>query len=137
MKPSLSFAYMMKKKGKPMASGGQVPQPEARDVDNQAADEEDEMAPGMESHYTDLVDRIMTKRMSEGGRVANDSAPTADFLPAEYDYMVLNDDLHSTYGDGDNSGDDLGNAREDADRRDIVARVMRQRSMKQRNPRPA
>jgi hypothetical protein len=83
----------------------------------------------------DFVDRIM-KKMSPG-QEANSTPPIADEMPAEYDDLVLDDNLESTYGDDDNSGDALGNAQEDEDRRDIVSRIMDSRKKKDRNPRPA
>jgi hypothetical protein len=95
----------------------------------------------------DLVDRIMMKKSKElsgdarlyskGGQVANESDLLADELPAEFDDLVLRDDLESTYGDDDNSGDMLGNAQEAEDRKDIVARIMASRRKKDRNPSPA
>jgi len=93
----------------------------------------DEIAPGGD----DIVDRIMRKRYSEGGKVANATPITAGFRPNEFDDLVLRDGLESDYGDDDNSGDELGNEREDHDREDIVARIMRSRAKKDRLPRPA
>jgi hypothetical protein len=99
---------------------------------------------GPDTHYRTgnfadggLIDRILSKRkkMSEGGRVANATPITAGFSPNEFDDLVLRDDLHSTYGQDDNAGDSLGNAREDQDRHDIVKRIMKKRS--DRLPRPA
>ncbi len=94
-----------------------------------------------------IVDRIMSKRaqsqmrpvaLSEGGRVANATPIRAGFSPNEFDDLVLRDDLESSYGDDDNSGDSLDNEQQNRDRQDIVARVMRQRAMKRnRNPVPA
>lgn len=108
---------------------------------------------GMAGHaYEDdeqgLVDRIMHKhsddehnldRYSEGGKVANDvgTGQEADKDPNQFDDLVLRDDLESTYGDDDNAGDDLGNAQEDEDRKDIVSRIMASRKKKDKNPRPA
>lgn len=101
----------------------------------------------MDSGEDDIVDRIMAQRskdfsgearlMSEGGKVANQDEILAGFSPNEFDDLHLRDDLESTYGEDDNSGDALGNAQEDHDREDIVARIMKQRKMKQHNPRPA
>lgn len=131
MKHSLAIAYSMGKRKK-MAAGGEMASgyesmPEARDEENEAAMSEDE----------DMIDRIMRKRMSEGGKVANETEPMADGMPAEFDDLVLRDDLSSSYGKDDNSGDALGNSEEDADREDIVARVMRSRAKGGRMPRPA
>jgi hypothetical protein len=90
----------------------------------------------------DSIDRIMGKRkkMSEGGMVANggddDLETMADGKPNNFDDLALRDDLESSYT-GANSGDERGNAQEDMDRRDAVSRIMRQRKMKQSNPRPA
>lgn len=89
-----------------------------------------------------MVDRIMAKKYSEGGKVANerqgdstDVMPTAGDAPNEFDDLALRDDLefHDT---GANSGDELGNAQEDEDRRDIVSRVMRSRAKRDRLPNP-
>lgn len=96
----------------------------------------------------DLVDRIMAQReksfsgldrFSKGGQVANDTGTgeEADKLPNQFDDLVLDDELTSTYGDDDNSGDNLGNAQEDEDRKDIVARIMASRRKKDRLPNPA
>lgn len=87
--------------------------------------------------HGDIVDNVMRKRYSEGGRVANETPITAGFSPNEFDDLVLRDDLESTYGEDNNAGDALGNSREDQDRHDIVARIMRSRAKKDRNPRPA
>ncbi len=73
-----------------------------------------------------LVDSIMKKMKgySEGGRVANDTQ--IDLGPAEYDDLVLRDDLDFSYT-GANSGDEIGDAQEDQDRRDMVAWIMKKR----------
>lgn len=93
-----------------------------------------------------LVDRIMHKpsddesdldRYSEGGKVANQDEITAGFSPNEFDDLHLRDDLESSYGDDDNSGDSLDNEQEDEDRKNIVARIMKSRSKKDRLPNPA
>ena len=105
-----------------MAEGGQI-------TDN----EQDE------AHMEDMVGRIMKKRQqhfSEGGRVANrTNIDTADHDPAQFDDLVLRDDLESSYT-GANSGDELGNEQEDHDREDIVARIMRSRAKKNKLPNP-
>ena len=94
----------------------------------------------------DMVDRIMYKRSkdfsdldrySEGGKVANQDETTAGFSPNEFDDLHLRDDLSSSYGEDDNSGDALGNDQEDEDRKDIVARIMASRRKKDRLPSPA
>lgn len=92
---------------------------------------------GAMAHGGDIVDRVMAKRYSEGGKVANATPITAGFKPDEFDDLVLRDGLSSNYGDDDNSGDALGNEREDADRRDIVSRIMASRAKRDRMPRPA
>ena len=89
-------------------------------------------------HQRDMVGRIMQRRQnmySEGGKVANDTEDVSDFMPNEFDDLALRDDLESSYT-GANSGDEAGNAREDHDRRDVVARIMARRK-KQTNPSPA
>lgn len=84
--------------------------------------------------------RIMSKRVkkySKGGMIANDDTDEmADAMPAEFDDLANRDELEFSYT-GENSGDELGNSQEEMDRRDTVARIMRQRKMKQSNPRPA
>lgn len=95
----------------------------------------------MLEHGGDVVDRIMRKgvtKMSEGGRVANqdhgeNDNDLADFSRNEFDDLVLRDDLEQHYT-GENSGDYLDDEREDDDRHDIVARVMRSQAKKDRNP---
>lgn len=125
---SLAMAYGMSKRKK-MSEGGEMasgyePMPGDMEKENESA-----------MHADGIVDRIMQK-MSEGGRVANSMGEQADAMPAEFDDLALRDDLESK-NTGETAGDHLGNAQEDEDRADIVARIMRQRSMKQRNPRPA
>ena len=87
--------------------------------------------------------RIMAKRkkMSEGGMVANGGDADLDMLAdgdsANFDDLSLRDDLESSYT-GANSGDEIGNTREEMDRKDSIARIMRQRAMrKNTNPKPA
>jgi hypothetical protein len=101
---------------------------------------EDEMASGYESMPAedsddDLVMRIMKKRYSEGGKVANQDEEITGDMPNEFDVLHLDDDLESSY-DGANSGDELGNDQEDEDRKDIVSRIMKSRAKKDRLPNP-
>ncbi len=93
-------------------------------------------AEGGEVEDGDMIDRIMRKHFSKGGMVANDDEPIADGEPAQYDELAKDDHLefHDT---GANSGDEIGDAQEDDDRKDIVSRIMRSRSKKDRMPRPA
>lgn len=56
---------------------------------------------------------------SHGGEVANDSAPIADSMPAEFDDLVLDDGLEEHYT-GENSGDEDGAS-------DVVKRAMKAR----------
>ena len=84
----------------------------------------------------DMIARIMHKRKmySEGGKVANDvGVAEADKMPAEYDDLVLRDDLESSY-DGENSGD-MDGSKLNQDEGDMISRIMKKR--KQTNPRPA
>ncbi len=83
-----------------------------------------------------MVDRIMRKRMSKGGEVANDTDMSADMEPNEFDDLVLDDDLefHET---GANSGDHLGNEEMDENDHDLISRIMRSRAKKDKMPRPA
>ena len=104
----------------------------------------------MDSGEDDMVDRIMHKRsktfegearLSQGGQVANNAHPfEADFEdPNEFDDLVLRDDNeHADFNyTGANSGDEIGDEREDEDRHDIVSRIMRSRKKKDRMPSPA
>jgi hypothetical protein len=84
----------------------------------------------------DIIGRVMKRHYSMGGRVANDSEPISEEMPNQFDDLVLRDDLTSHYGDDDNSGDALSDHRENMDREDIIARIMKRRG-KQHNPVPA
>ncbi len=87
----------------------------------------------------DMVGRIMKGRaqhMSKGGRVANRTDDYTDEEPNQFDDLVKDDDLEEHYT-GANSGDEIGDHQEDEDRHDIVARIMKSRRLKDRNPRPA
>lgn len=80
----------------------------------------------------DMIARIMHKRKeySEGGMVANDvGVAEADKLPAEYDDLVLRDELDGSQPEDSNEhGDELPE--------DMVSRVMLKKK-KDRMPRPA
>jgi len=89
---------------------------------------------------TDMVGRVMAQhqqRFSRGGRVANSDKPIADSMSAEYDDLHLRDDLESTYGEDNNAGDDNDNPGENKRRADIIAKIMKSRAKKDRNPYPA
>lgn len=67
---------------------------------------------GMADHEqdADMIARIMHKRKeySQGGMVANDvGIAEADKLPAEYDDLVLRDDLEDDSGPGNEIGEDV------------------------------
>lgn len=119
MKNSMAIAYAMKRKASKMAQGGQVAGSAAQEGEDGDTDEDE------------LIDRIMARRMSEGGKVANSTTVMADELPAEYDDLVLRDDLEGGYT-GANSGDEIGNEQEDKDRSDLVSRIMKSRALKDR-----
>jgi hypothetical protein len=145
-KQSLAIAYAMKKKamehkarrgemGSGMghyAEGGM--QDECKDCMSGHCDVHDH---DMLEDDDDIVDRIMRKglkKMSEGGRVANedhgeDDEYLADFSPNEFDDLSLNDDLEPHYKE-DDYGDDMGDDEED----DMVNRIMRKSRMKDRMP---
>lgn len=108
--------------GGKMAEGGEVATPKHN---MQAMIEDD-----------DMISRIMKKRYSEGGVVANETKETADEEPNEFDDLVKDDDLEFSET-GANSGDELGDEAEDEDRKDIVSRIMKSRAKKDKNPRPA
>lgn len=84
-----------------------------------------------------MVDRVMARKMSKGGMVANEDLPEADFEPNEFDDLHLRDDLEGGYT-GANSGDERSTDGEDERRRDMVRRVLASRGKGPgRNPRPA
>lgn len=86
-----------------------------------------------------LIDNIMRKHYSKGGQVSNDvGVAEADKMPAEYDDLVLrDDDMEDADYTGANSGDELGDEGEDMRRKDMVSRIMKSRSKRDRMPRPA
>lgn len=127
MKDSLAIAYNMKRKGQKMAQGGMPCEDCSSGQCMQHGDK------GMDSG-ADLVDKIMAKRMSKGGVVANEDhghedEDLADFSPNEFDDLVLRDDIEFSYT-GANSGDEIGNAQEDEDRDDIVSKIMKSRRLR-------
>jgi hypothetical protein len=143
---SLAIAYSMKRKAEQRdkyAYGGEVESEHCLDCDLGHCDihdrnEED----GISSIGGDIVGRIMkdqkVQKMSEGGRVANqehgpNDSRLAGFSRNEFDDLVLRDDLEQSYT-GENSGDELGNAQEDEDRRDLVSQIMRSLAKKDRMP---
>lgn len=72
---------------------------------------------------------------SHGGKVANNTHPFEyEFhTPNEFDDLVNRDDLEFHYT-GKNSGDYLSDAREDHDRKDMVAKIMKSRAKKDKSP---
>lgn len=132
-----------------MEASGYRAMPEEHEVMNAAAEAFDskrlnlhgasEEGAGDMNHLSPIVRKIMMGRMrgySEGGRVANDSDPIAEFMPNEFDELVLDggEEFHYT---GDNSGDHIGSEEEDERRKDVVSRIMASRRKKDRNPSPA
>lgn len=96
-----------------------------------------------DAHEMDMVGRIMKQRQmmySKGGMVANggedDLDKMADGRPNNFDDLALRDDMEYSYT-GANSGDELDDARENADRADIISRIMASRRKKDKMPRPA
>ncbi len=90
-------------------------------------------AEGGEVEDDDMISRIMAKRMSEGGVIANEDMPEADFEDAEFDDLEKDDHLEGEYP----GSQEIGDEQENEDRRDIVARIMRSRKKKDRIPRTA
>lgn len=121
---------------KPMAKGGSVHEDEMMTGYEAMPKEHEMMNHEAEMEDNDMIDRIMAQRYSEGGKVANDVEPEADEEPAQYDELAKDDDIEFHYT-GANSGDELGDEEEDEDRHDIVSRIMKQRKMKGKMPRPA
>lgn len=84
------------------------------DVECMAEGGEAEAPDGQE---LDMIDRVMKNYYSKGGQVANDvGVAEADKLPAEYDDLVLRDDLEDTAGPGNEIGED-----------DVVSRIMKRK----------
>lgn len=126
---SLSVAYSMKKRSKGKDDEEDEPHGVSKEGDADTSD-------GMK-YEDDMVGKIMERRYSKGGMVANDvGVAEADRETDEYDDLVLRDDLDFEYDDK-NSGDDLGSEAEDERRKDMVDRIMRSRAKKDRMPRPA
>lgn len=92
-----------------------------------------------ESHP--MIQKIMMGRMkgySKGGMVANEESGESTDEPTmakadgnEFDDLALRDDLEFD-STGANSGDELGDMAENHDREDIISRVMKSRSKKDR-----
>ena len=88
---------------------------------------ETEEAPGGD----DMVDRILRKHFSEGGRVANETegqGQLVDEKPNEFDDLALRDDLDFSYTD-ENSGDEDG-SKLNQESGDMVDKIMKKRSKK-------
>lgn len=86
-----------------------------------------------ESHP--MVKRLM---MSRGGIVSNEESGESTDEPTmaksdgnEFDDLALRDDLESSYT-GENSGDEMGDSVESDDRKDIISRILKSRSKKDR-----
>jgi len=79
--------------------------------------------------HGDIVSKVLGKRMSQGGVVANEQGPGADELPNEFDYLALSGGLEDNSGPGNEHGDS-------SLFEDVVSRIMLKRK-KQHNPSPA
>lgn len=79
----------------------------------------------------DVVDRIMAKKYSEGGVVANNDSPEADEEPAMFDDLVLDDHLHADYP----GSNEIGDEEVEHEDEDMIARIMRSRAKKDKMPR--
>lgn len=77
---------------------------------------------GMVEDDADMIAKILHKRKqySMGGMVANDTPPIADSMPAQYDDLVLRDDLEDTSG----PGNEIGGPAEDTD---VVSKILSSR----------
>lgn len=125
-----------------MADGGMIEDDEMESGYESEPEEHDESNEEAKSDDS-IVDRIMSKRQmyAEGGVVADEGedelSHMADSADNDFDYLATGDLDDSSSNSGSSDGDELGNHQEEEDRKDIVARIMRQRSMKQHNPKPA
>jgi hypothetical protein len=116
-------------KTKPEVDGGLMPAAHL-----EAEESNDLPAAVNDDNALDMVGRIIARAYSQGGKVANadqgESASVPDRMaksdPNEFDDLALRDDLDSSYSGAD-SGDELGNGREDSDEADIISRIMRSR----------
>ena len=81
----------------------------------------------------DIVGRIMRKRMSKGGEVANDTSPEAPFEENEFDLLETTGGLSH----GELGSNEIGNAAMDENDSELIRRIMRARAKKDTNPRPA
>lgn len=142
---ALAIAYSMKRKAQKKALGGEVIEHEEHKPEH-----EDEMHYGEpkkvrvaaehaksvhHAHGGDVVGRIMAKKYSKGGVVADEgdaiAEDQADQHAREYDYLVEEGGLESTQHD---FGDELGDEREEHDRHDIVSRIMHSMGKKDKMP---
>lgn len=138
---ALAIAYAMKRKAQKKADGGEIHididshniEPEEMEMEAPEAETENEMEG--KAHGGDIVSRIMHKKYSHGGVVSNQgqSMPShqAGSKPREFDYLVEEGGPESTQHD---LGDELGNAREDHDRHDIVSKIMHSLAKKGKMP---
>jgi hypothetical protein len=139
LKQSLAIAYAEKRKAKKEheAYGGHIGYADGgfvkEEMESGYCKECDE---GTCMAHGGIVDRAMKKHMmSKGGMVANDEddEEMSDFHKNDFDDLAMRDDLEFNYT-GENSGDELGDEREDEDRHDIVSRVMKEWRKKDRMP---
>lgn len=147
---SMAMKYAMKKRMKKdgaamcEADGGEVEAPKDPPVDPERAKKAEESmrkafgyADGGEveedsGFSDDMVGRIMKHRFSKG-----EEEPVADFESNDFDYLDQIGGDHEADYDEENSGDDIGNKAEDDDQHDVVKRIMKSRSKKDKMPRPA
>ena len=155
-KQALAIAYAVKRKAQKKAYGGMIDHEEDEHMPEmhmehpmehehtQAEMEmhefpaEDEMPMHHEDeHEHDIVHRAM-KHFSHGGMVANEGEDELDHLadgePNEFDELAKDDHLEFAYT-GSNSGDEIGDEREEHDREDIIKRAMHSLAKKDRLPR--
>ena len=153
MKQSLAIAYSLKRKAQHKAHGGlahdekatcaacQAGLPHSHHAQGGDIHHSKHMAHGGESHHDheDVVGHILKKlpHYSKGGRIANDDHHLAGLQPNEFDDLALRDDLEDTHNTNKDDGDFLGNAREDHDRHDVVAHILKSLKKKDRMPHPA
>lgn len=125
----------MRRDRKNLAEGGYV-------EDEEMSGYHDMPAEGHMDDYAyppDIIDEIMMgspEGYSEGGKVANDTEKVEPgAMPAQYDDLVLRDDLEFSY-DGKNSGDDEGNEQHDSEEDEELDEIMRSRKKKGQMPNP-
>lgn len=120
-------------KGGMMAEGGFVGEEEASGYEAMPMPKAEDNDGDMDGGEEGIVGRIM-KRFAKGGEVGE---PVADFEKNDFDAMDEMDVGTDADYTGANSGDEVGNEENEEEERDVVSRIMKSRSKKDKMSRPA